>query len=114
MTTYNNLPVYKASYDLLVEIFRFTKNFSKEYKYTVGESIKKEILEMITNIYRANSTFEKRKIHIQKARENGEIIRLFLRLLKDLHQINIPKFVSLNEKIETVSKQLSAWKKSCA
>jgi len=114
MTTYNNLPVYKASYDLLVEIFRFTKDFSKEYKYTVGESIKKEILEMITNIYRANSNLEKRKDRIQTARENCETIRLFLRLLKDLHQINISKFVSLNEKIETVSKQLSAWKKSCA
>ncbi len=32
------LPVYKSSYDLLTEIFRFTKEFSKEYKYTVGES----------------------------------------------------------------------------
>lgn len=113
MTTYDNLPVYKASYDLLVEVFLFTKDFSKEYKYTVGESIKKEILEMMTNVFRANSSVEKRKVCIQTARENCETIRLFLRLLKDLRQINIPKFVSLNEKIETVSKQLFAWKKSC-
>jgi len=34
---YNDLPVYKATYDLLFEMFRFTKNFTKEYKYTVGE-----------------------------------------------------------------------------
>jgi len=42
MATYNELPVFKATYDLLLEMFRFTKDFSKEYKYTVGESLKKE------------------------------------------------------------------------
>lgn len=53
MAIYNNLPVYKVSYELLVELFKFTKNFSREYKLTIGESIKKETIEMITNIYRA-------------------------------------------------------------
>jgi hypothetical protein len=38
MATYDELPVYKATYDLLLEMFHFTKDFSKEYKYTVGES----------------------------------------------------------------------------
>ena len=111
MTTYDYLPVYKVSYDLLVELFRFTKDFTREYKFTLGESIKKEVIEMIRNIYRANSSFSKQTI-IQSARENIETIRLYLRLLKDLKQINLKKFVFLNEKIESVSKQLTAWQKS--
>lgn len=111
MATYNHLPVYKVSYDLLIELFRFTKNFNREYKFTLGESIKKETVEMITNIYRANSSYSKVEI-TQSARENVEVIRLFLRLLKDLKQVNLIKFVQLNEKIESVSKQLSAWQKS--
>ena len=41
MADYYELPVYKASYDLLLGIFGFAKNFSKEYKYTVGEILKK-------------------------------------------------------------------------
>ena len=55
MAKYNKLPVYKASYYLLLKIFRFTKEFNKEFKYTVGESLKKETLDLITLIYRANS-----------------------------------------------------------
>ena len=112
MSTYDNLPVYKESYDLLVGLFLFTKDFNREFKYTLGESIKKETVEMITNIYRANSSFENRRERIQSARENVETIRLFLRLLKDLRQVNLKKFVDLNEKIESVSKQLSAWQKN--
>ena len=42
MALYSELPLYKATYDLLLAIFRFTKDFGKEYKYTVGESLKKE------------------------------------------------------------------------
>ena len=54
MGLHNELPVYKASYDLLIGIFQFTKEFSKDYKYTVGESLKKETIELLTLIYRAN------------------------------------------------------------
>ena len=92
MTKYDELPVYKASYDLLLAIFRFTKNFSKEYKYTVGESLKKETLELITLIYRANSKQEKWET-LQTAREKIEVIRLFIRLMKNLKQINLEKVV---------------------
>ena len=108
MATYYNLPVYKESYDLLIELFKLTKEFSREYKYTIGETIKNETIQMIVKIYKANSSFNKKE-HIGAARENLEIIRLMVRLLKDLKQINVSKFSSLNERIETLSKQLTAW-----
>ena len=54
MALYSDLPVYKSTYDLLVAIFSFTKDFNKEYKYTVGESLKKETIELLTLIYRAH------------------------------------------------------------
>jgi len=53
LAQYNELPVYKATYDLLLAIFQFTKEFSKEYKYTFGESLKKETIELLSLIYRA-------------------------------------------------------------
>jgi hypothetical protein len=43
LTIYTELSfgVNKTSYDLLLEIFRFTKDFRKEFKYTIGESLLK-------------------------------------------------------------------------
>ena len=108
MGQYNELPVYKATYDLLVEMFRFTKNFRREYKYTVGESLKKEKLALITLIYRANSRKDKYAV-LQEARERIEVIRLFIRLLKDLKQISLKQFVLVNLQVENVSKQLTGW-----
>jgi len=111
MALYDELPVYKASYDLLLEIFLFVRNFTKEFKYTIGESLKKETIDLITLIYRANSRKEKESTIIE-ARERIEVIRLFLRLTKDLRQISVKKFVHLNLKVENVSRQLTGWQKN--
>jgi len=111
MALYNELPVYKATYDLLLGIFKFTKDFSKEYKYTVGESLKKETIELLPLIYRANTKYKKTDI-LQIAREQIEVIRLLIRVMKDMHQINMKKFVQINQIVENVSKQLSGWQKS--
>jgi hypothetical protein len=105
---YNDLPVYKATYDLLLEIFRFTTHFSKEYKYTVGDCIKKETLDLITLIYRANNRRNRKDI-IEEAREKIEVIRLYIRLMKDLQQISVKRFVQVNIQVENVSKQLTGW-----
>jgi hypothetical protein len=74
LALFSDLPVYKATYDLLLAIFQFTKDFSKDYKYTVGESIKKETLELLTLIYRANVKRDKNEVLIE-ARERIEVIR---------------------------------------
>ncbi len=112
MATYDNLPVYKASYDLLIETFAITKIFTKEYKYSLGDKIKTEILEIIAYIYKANSSFDDRLLNIRQAREKIEVFRLYMRLSKDLKLINLNKFVDINTKIEIISKQLYSWENS--
>ncbi|MCX6309139.1 MAG: four helix bundle protein [Bacteroidia bacterium] len=111
MAQYDELPVYKATYDLLLSIFMFTREFKKEFKYTVGESLKKETIELLTLIYRTNSRHDKNDV-LQTAREQIEVIRLLIRLMKDMHQISLEKFVKVNQSVENVSKQLTGWQKS--
>jgi proline dehydrogenase len=110
MAQYNDLPVYKAAYDALLQIFALTHQLSKEYKYTLGEKLKNEITDLLTNIYRANRQRDKNEI-LLKSREQVEIIRLYIRILKDTKQISNRKYIYINTFIENVSKQLSGWQK---
>jgi len=109
MATYDNLPVYKTSYTMLLTLFQTTNNFSRDYRFTIGEQIKNETVEMMMRIYRANKSFAKRKEMIGEAREKVEIIRVQLRILHDLKQLGLKKFINLNENLESVSKQLCLW-----
>ncbi len=44
---------------MLLEIFQLCRGFSREYKFTVGESLKKETIDLLTLIFRANSSEKK-------------------------------------------------------
>ncbi len=111
MALYDELPVFKASYDLLLDIYRFSSTLTREFKFTIGEKLKNETLQLLILVFRANSEREKIQA-IQKAREQIEMVRLLLRVLKDLKQISLKSFVRVNQQVENVSKQLSGWQKS--
>jgi hypothetical protein len=110
MALYYTLPVYKASYKLVVLLFSNSDNFAREYKYTVGQKMKEEGAELIKNIYRANKAMDK-SVAIGGARENVEMIRLYVRLMQEFNEIGLKKFVEINFAIEEVSKQLANWEK---
>jgi hypothetical protein len=59
MAQYEHLPVFKKSYDLLLTIYKSVGMFGKEFKYTIGEKLKNEALELIVCIYKANSRVNK-------------------------------------------------------
>ncbi len=113
MVLVDNLPLYKSSYDLLIQTFKVVKAFTKEYKYSLWDKIKNEIIDLITSIYRANSSFEDRLKNIKKAREQVEVLKLYFRVSKDLRIISLPNYADLALKIESLSKQLYNWEKSC-
>jgi len=108
---YDTLPVFKKGYDLLIEIYTMTTGLSREYKYTLGEKLKNEALEVLIHIYKVNVSWEKER-HIDACREHTETVRLLIRLLHDLKQISSKRMIGLNIIIENISKQLSGWKKS--
>ena len=42
MARYNELPVFKDMYALTLLLFEYTQDFSREYKYTIGQDIKRD------------------------------------------------------------------------
>lgn len=112
MALYENLPVFKTSYDLLLEIYKLAQNMQRDYRYTIGEKLKNELMDMMVDIYRANSVNDKADI-IQRARERLVVVKLHLRILKDLNQISVRAFALQSERMESLSKQLASWHKYC-
>jgi hypothetical protein len=40
-----DLPVYKDTYQLCLKIFECTKEFNREYKYSLGQDMKRDVLK---------------------------------------------------------------------
>jgi four helix bundle protein len=115
MALFSELPVYKLGYNLLIQIYTRTAVFTREYKYTLGERLKNESTDLLTNIYKANKSKKENRVqYIELARQNVELIRLLLRVSKDLKVIGVKGFVALNIEVEELSKQLVSWQKYAA
>ncbi|MBD5067858.1 MAG: four helix bundle protein [Alistipes sp.] len=110
MAIYDNLPVFKATYDLLLQVVKLSVHIRRDARYTMGESLKKEIIGLCISIYRANLTAEKAPL-IEQAREQLVPIKLLIRLLHDTQQLSTKQYAMLCEHLDAITKQLSAWQK---
>ena len=106
MATYNQLPVYKATYDLLLYVYQTGKDVQRDYRYTLGETLKRDLITILTLIYRANANRQKVEI-IVEAREKLVAVKLH-----DLKQLSLKNYANASLMTESISKQLSAWQKS--
>ncbi len=112
MATYSSLPVYRLAYRLSLAIFRLTKNFSREFRYCLGERIKGSGIDLILFIYQANRCANLEKLdYILKAKESLETLKLLLRLVYDLKLIKLELFIKLSEDILEINNHLGAWLK---
>jgi len=50
MALYYELPVYRDTYRLILLIFMVTKDFSREYKFTLGQGMKRDALQLVPKL----------------------------------------------------------------
>lgn len=111
MALYSELPIFKASYDLLIYVFQITKHFPKEYKYTLGEKVKTLLLDLILAVFHANKAHNK-IVFLDQVQTHIETIKILLRISHDLKIISTEKFAHASLLLESVSKQVTGWKRS--
>lgn len=110
MAQYHHLPLYRTTYALLLELMHITKNFPREFKYSIGEKIQNYITEVLLCIYRANSSKDKSP-HIFELLEQVELLNVLLRVSFDLKILPMEKYADIIEKTGSISRQATGWLK---
>jgi len=109
MAFYYTLPVYRDTYKLILAIFDITKNFPKEYKFTLGQDMKRDSLTLVRHIYRANKSYSKKE-HLEDFLDDFEILKLELRLCADMKILSMKMQSELSLLMDTIGKQINGWK----
>lgn len=50
MALYYDLPVFKDVYQLIMKIFDYTKDFPREYKFTLGQDLKRDGINLVPTL----------------------------------------------------------------
>jgi hypothetical protein len=109
MALYYDLPVYRDTYKLILKIFECTKDFSKEYKYTLGQDTKRDALQLVRSIYRANKAQQK-AVHLETFMDDFELLKLEIRLCVDMKILPIKKQAELSLLMDSIGKQITGWR----
>lgn len=109
MALATELPIYRAAYDLLIQITQLTGNFPRNRRL-LAQQMFEEAHRIVQCVFRANSTRDKVP-WIEQIRERLGSLQLSLRLSTDLRLISPRQFGSTVELAMTVSKQSAGWLK---
>ncbi len=109
MALHYELPVYKDTYNLCMLIFQYTKDFPREYKYTLGQDMKRDVLSLMRSIYRANKHRDK-KAHLEAFLEDFELLKLEVRLCADMKLLTIKKQTQIARLMDNIGKQITGWR----
>ncbi len=111
MALYYDLPVFKDVYKLTLLIYSLTKDFSKEYKYTLGQDLKKDVMVLMRSIYRANKA-QNKKEYLETFLDDFELLKLEVRLCVDMKIITIKKQAEISLLMDGIGKQITGWRNS--
>ena len=108
---YTSLPVYDATYQLLLEVHKIQPVLSRDVRYTIGQGLTKLLMNILVTIYEANISRDKHPL-LMRGRKLSVEVKVTLRILCDLKQISEKQYVRLIDMAESVSKQLTSWDNS--
>jgi len=109
MALYYDLKVFKDVYSLILKIFEYTQGFPREYKYTLGQDMKRDAIVLVRSIYRANKAKSKTEC-LETFLDDFEIIKLEIRLCVDMKILSIKKQAELSVLMDGIGKQITGWR----
>ena len=111
MVQYSQLPIYRDSYLLLTEIYKATNKFSRDFKYTLGQDMKRDCLSLFRYLYGANVEVAKRQEYIDSFLTSFELLKIELRLCVDLNILSIKQLAHLSLIMDNIARQAKGWRK---
>ncbi len=111
MALYYDLPVYRDTYGLVLMLFKLTKEFPKEFKYSLAENMRRDALVLVRAIYRANKA-ENKQSELEAFLDGFELLKLQIRLCVDMKLLPMRKQAQLSAMMDSIGRQVTGWKKT--
>jgi four helix bundle protein len=107
---FEELKVWKVAHELVLEVYKVTKSYPKEEKYSLIDQIKRSSSSVAANIVEGNERKTKNEYlqFLFQAKGSCAETKYHLLLSRDLGYIDSEKYIQLNTKAIEISKMLSS------
>jgi len=113
MARYEHLPIYKKTYDISLRVMMATRNFPRDYKILLGQKLRDEITDIVTEIYCANNA-EYKEEHIREIMKRIQAFYFHLRVAHGLKILPNDHYSAISKMTDDLSRQAQGWLKSAS
>jgi hypothetical protein len=109
MALYSELPVYREVYRLTLRVHQLTQGFAREFKYTLGQDMKRDCLQLLRDVYRINRSRDRAPL-LEAFLDDFELLKLEIRMCGDLRLLTVAQQAELAELTTSIAKQITGWR----
>lgn len=108
-----DIPVFKKSYDLYKVFYGFRATVPKQDRYTIWQRSETLMIELIESIVLGSQMGKAEKLPtLERASSKISVIRVLIRLMKEVKAIDTKKYVALEEIVDEIGRMLGGWIRS--
>lgn len=108
-----DIPIFKKAYDLFKLFHEYRRVVPKQDRFSIFERCEQLILDLIENILQASGEQKQEKVPtLQRASLKLNMLRVFIRLMKDVKAIDAKKYVALESIVDEIGRMLGGWIRS--
>lgn len=106
----NKFILFRKTYDLLLWIYPIINRIPKSHRLILGRKLEETGILLLTLIIKANKARGKRRQVLQLAfSDELDVLRIFIRLTKDLKFMSIKQYVLTSKKINEIGRMFKGW-----
>jgi len=108
-----NIPLLHRIFEFYKLTYQYIQLFPKKDKYTLGQKIDNLILDTIELAFlAANSAKEEKYNILQKASLKIDLLKILIRLGKEVKAIDNKKYIQLQQELQEIGKMIGGWLRS--
>lgn len=108
-----NIPIFKKTYDLYKNFCELRATVPKQDRYTIWQRAENTLLDILENILLASQRGKTEKLlPLEQASIKLNLLRIFVRLMKDTKAIDNKKYIALEAMIDEIGRMLGGWMRS--
>lgn len=102
--------LHQKTYDFVLWLYPIVNRLPKNHRLILGKKLEEEGLSLLTNLINANNLRGEQRRSFQEASSNGlDLLRILLRLTKDLHLMSVKQYMFGTEKLNEIGRMLNCW-----
>ena len=108
-----DIPIFKKAYELTKKLYELRGTVPKHDRYALWQRCENLLLEVLEGILLASQLRKSQKLEpLEQVSVKLNVLRVFLRLAKDLKIMDLKKYGVLEEMVDEIGRMLGGWIKS--